>query len=76
MPLSVAQEYYVAIDVLMSAELIDLAFASAYPHSTEEGRKKYIKDLNKSAKLLISDEGGKVLSVEDAAKKLAMTMRG
>lgn len=72
--LSVAQEYYTAISVIRDSETSRLAVASSVSNMKKEARDKYFKDLNKSTKLVKSDSSGKVLSVEEAAKKMARAM--
>lgn len=76
LPISTANEYLTAISVISSEEIREFAIASSFHSMSKKGRSQYLKELNKSAKLVKVEKEDNILSIEDAAKELALKMRG
>lgn len=64
------------MQILSPLETADHAISSSFSNMGKESRKKYLSGLHKNTKLLIEKDNDKILTVEEAAKSLALQMNG
>lgn len=72
----VFQSYWLGAEVLAAEDQIYNIQASVYSNFKKEDRERIYKGLNKKIKSILDSEEGSKLSTGDAAKMLALKMRG
>lgn len=76
LPADVFQSYWLGAEVLAAEDQIYNIQASVYSNFKKEDRERIYKGLNKKIKAILDSEEGSKLSTGDAAKMLALKMRG
>lgn len=73
---AVAVDYWIAMSVIESDELIKSSQAASMHAFSKKGRKDYYSELNKNMKLVEKEKTGETVSTQDAALQLANAMIG
>lgn len=76
MPYDTAMDYWIAMTVIESDELIKKSQASSLHAFDKKSRKEYFNELNKNMKLVEKPETSENVSTQDAALQIAKAMMG